>query len=248
MLAVAGAGMNPFASMPFVFGIVMFAAAPFRGPLPQFYGALPRKLCLLLIAAALWDAALGVRWHTKPPEFHGSMSAFTEAVHLMQDDTRSHGRSVARFATAHVAAFEVYMVRNVLIYEFHGVPKDGGVLTPDGILFRTDLGRQLTASTLLNWKEDIPGATDEEKLRWIVDTANGKLDYFFFPDERSVAHLAKWESYNYINRRVGEIKRRVLATGRWERLGPPLKIRRGEVIELYTKKDSGRREDPANRR
>ena len=242
MLAIDGAGYNPFVAMPAVFGGLLFLMAPLRGPLPELRTRTAAQFaCALIVAASLFNAAMGIQSHRDPPGTNSNMSAMTAGLKLMIQDARDRGLIDAQFDTTHVAWFEAMMLRNVLYYEFHGVDSRGGILVPEGVTFHCDYHPKFSGTAEINWTDELPGKTDEEKVDYLADLANREIDYMFLPDDKTIDFLERDMKHNYINTKVRRIKIRLLETGNWKQIGPPLVADEFETVMLYvnTARDGG---------
>lgn len=234
LLVLRGAGLNPFVSMPAVFGWLLFCLLPFRGHLP-FKPRTQLRLAWLLLAACGLNAAYGIRQHTDPPGLVPAMPAMRAAIDRMHDDALHHGRHQANFATAHIVDFEETALRNVLVFDYGAIPR-GGDYPYAGVTFRTPHAGIFNAAVPLTWQQDIPGRTDDEKLGTLLKFADRDIDYFFLPDAPSLTWQEHNRAFNFINTKTREFKRRLLATGRWEPLGEPLVASPYETVSLYRKR------------
>ncbi len=245
LLALNGAGFNPFVAMPAVFGGLLFLMAPLRGPLLELKANSAAHLaCALIVAACLVNAAFGVDSHGRPEGTNSNMAALKAAVNLMLQDARARGLKKVQYATAQDAWFEAILLKNVLYYDFHGIDDDGGVLLPQGVVFRCDYHPRFSASAELNWTKELPGTTDEEKVDYLANLANQKVDYFFLPDDATIHNLETYFKNNYINNKVRLIKKRVLETGDWKQVGPPLVADQFETVLLYVNQARGGKPSP----
>lgn len=234
MLVILGAGLNSFASMPAVFGWLLFCWLPFaKGP---GGGSLSRNaMAALVVAACLANAAQGYRLHVNPPGLAPTMPALRRAVDLMHDDTLRGGRTLARFATAHIVDFDALSLRSVLVFEYGARPWNNA-LTYGGVAFRPEDTAAFSTTVPVSWERDVAGRNDEEKLATLVSLASRDLDYIFLPDERSLDWLEKNRAFNFANTKTRAVKIRLLATGQWEPLGEPLVASPNETVQLYRKR------------
>ena len=70
-----------------------------------------------------------------------------------------------------------------------------------------------------------------------MGTALARQRYLLLPDERGLEFLERKRSYNFCNLKVRELKRRLLATGRYALLGEPAEISAQEWIQVYVRHD-----------
>ncbi len=208
MLVLMGAGLNPFVSMPAVFGWLLFCWLPFEKDTSG--SSLGRNVtAALAVAACLANVALGYRMHLDPPGLAPTMPALRRAVELMRDDTLSAGRTLARFVTVHIADFDAVALRSVLVFEYGARPRNNA-LTYGGVTFRPEDTVAFGTAVPVAWERDVAGRNDEEKLATLVSLASRDLDYIFLPDARSLDWMEKNRAFNFANTKARAVKTRVL--------------------------------------
>ncbi|MEO8662089.1 MAG: hypothetical protein ABI693_26730, partial [Bryobacteraceae bacterium] len=231
LLALRGAGLNPFVSMPSAFGGLLFCLLPFRNQEPwrprPFFAA-------LLVGACVLNAIQGGLAHHNPLGIAPGMAAMKQAITLMHDDALQSHKPKVSFATAHSVGFSEGALRNVLVYDF-GATLQGTDYVYDGIHFRVDHNWEFAPVVPLTWENDIAGATDDAKLTTLVNFALNDIDYFFLPDQPSLDWMEKNVSNYFINTKARAFQQRLLATGRWRPLGPPLVESPHEIVQLFRK-------------
>jgi hypothetical protein len=236
MLVGIGAGLNFLVSMPSVFGWLLFCLVPFRGEVPSSR-ATPFAAALLA-AVSFGMAGAGLYLHLgNAGGKEATMAALKRGIALIRQDARLAGKAEAQFLTAHIVDFQASALRNVLVFEFGATPRRGVFTLPDGLRLRADLEGQFFAAVPMNWENDVPGRTDEEKIRRLVEVANRRVDYFFLPDEASIDWMEKFRANNFINTKMRVLKARLLASGRWQPIGEPLVATAHETVVLYARRD-----------
>jgi hypothetical protein len=230
-LLARGAGLNPFVSMPAVFGLTMFALAPLKAPAMPNPQRLARIALVGVLIACGWNAVRAVGRHS--PEGLPRMATLKQAIELMRADAISHGRNRIAFQTAHLWYFNADFIKNVLIYEF-GADTDGTYIrTPDGICWESPYGGQFNAAVPVSWSEII-GKTDAEKIETLF-REGGDLDYIFFPDASTIDILERDLPSNFINLKVRAIKKRFLESGAWLPVGSLLEMSPREHVQMYAR-------------
>ena len=231
LLALRGAGLNPFVSMPSVFGGLLFCMLPFRNR----HQERPNPLCAaLLVAACVVSAVQGGLTHRNPAGIAPGMAAMKQAIGLMHDDALQSHKPKVSFATAHSLDFGEAALRNVLVYDF-GAALQGTDYVYDGIRFRVAHNWEFAPVVPLTWNNDITGATDDAKLTTLVNLALNDIDYFFLPDQPSLDWMERNAARNFINTKARAFQQKLLSTGRWESLGPPLIESPHETVQLFRK-------------
>jgi hypothetical protein len=242
LLVLRGAGLNPFVSMPAVFGWLLFLLAPLKRNGPVLRSAWTKSAGAFLLAACLWNA-VQAPGQVGYPETH--INAIRQAIDLMREDALRKKLPRVDFVAFHNWYFHPYFVRNVLINEYGYRASRWSLLSPEGIPWEpyhawkhSEASYELlfTASVPLVWQEEVVGATDEEKIDWIYRTALENIDYVFIPDDATIDFMEKYIGGNFINTKTRSIKKRFLDSGDWEKLGSPLAITDFERVQLYTRR------------
>jgi hypothetical protein len=234
-LILRGAGLNPYVSMPCVFGVLMFAFFPWwdaRGK-----DAISRPVCALAVAACLLTAATA----NLPHPLRGVNPTRAEAMHSLidriLDDARARGLRDVTYGIPGIGDFHSCAFANTLIFDYKGTPGGGGVRLPSGASLAFPDEGVFGASDAFLWDRYVPGKTDALKMDFLVGAALARERYLLLPDERGLEFLERKWSYNFCNLKVRELKRRLLATGRYAPLGEPAGISAKEWIQVYVRLD-----------
>jgi hypothetical protein len=249
LLVLEGAGLNPFVSMPAVFGSFLFLLAPIQGRGWQMITLGTKLGGIALAFAAAWNIAHAPGQVSFP---HTNMAALREAIDRMTLDASQRKLATADFVSLHNWNFHPQFVRNVLINEYGYEASHWSLTSPSGVRWEPyyvwdhpdgayewpfTMEWPYTAATPLVWRQEVPGENDDEKINWLAQTAIQHIDYIFVPDDATIDFLEKYISNNFVNTKVRAIKKRFLETGAWEMLGLPLEITNVERVEIYRKKD-----------
>ena len=238
LLALRGAGLNPFVSMPSIFGLILFLLAPFRGP-ATLTGVRGAAVCVLALAAAIYPAAIAHSLHRGPDVYAPQMTQIKQWIERMRTDAAGRGANLARFTGVFVGNGKTLSLStlNVLIFDFGGSIRGGEIEIPGGFRFRAEIN-PFAAGTAWDWDHEIKGRNDEEKIQWLVDSARKSVDYVLLPDDASISFLERAMAHNFINTKVRRFKQVLLATGDWEPLGQPMAGGNNEVAELYRRRSA----------
>jgi len=232
LLALTGAGLNPFVSLPSVFGILLFGIVPVRGK-PGMSAAEIAVTVLLVLACARnpWNGYVD---HIRPEGKAPRMAALKRGIVLMRNDAHQRGRTEVEFATSHIVDFMQEGLTNVMIYDFGATHPDNALAFPDGLVIReTD---QFNAPRPINWAENLPNGSDAEKYNYLLGVAETELDYMFLPDDPSIDWMEKNRTQNFSNLKVRGLKKMLLATGHWCAVGEPLVASGFETVQLYARR------------
>jgi len=249
-LVLRGVGLNPFVTMPAVFGFLLFACLPFVGiqPAARFLWARAMIGILLAGGAIACAAAAG-----QPQMYTGpsvtSMPGMRAVIDRASQDARSRGLRRVQFVAPELGDFYSCGIINVLIYEYGATPGDeknmkgvehavGGMYLPDGLsyLFPDELA--FTASDELFWKIRVAGSSDEEKLGNVVGMmVADNPDYLLLPDDATVKWLEHDRGFYFINMHTRAIVSRLRALNKWVSLGDPVPVDANEKIEVLAPRD-----------
>jgi hypothetical protein len=242
-LVMLGAGLNPFVSMPAVFGFLAFLLAPLKTQPPALRSAPEKAAAFLLLAACFWNAARAPGQVAYPET---RIQAIRQGIDWMREDSLRRKLPKVDFVTLHNWNFHVQFVRNVLINEYGYRAMHRSMVSPEGIVWEREwryIGRHVegydvpfAATVPLIWEREVEGSGDREKIEWLLSEANREIDYVFIPDETTIDFMEKYIAHNFINTKVRAIRKRFLESQEWERIGTPLAITDFERVELYAKR------------
>jgi hypothetical protein len=233
-----GAGLNPFVSMPAVFGSLLFAYLPFRGDQPAFHRAWAGVLIGVLAAAAsIFNVVASDRQQPYAAPSTTSMAGFKSVVDVMNRDASLRGSRRIEYIAPEIGDFNSGALANVLIYEYRAMPgQDAALHAASGLAYDFPEEAAFTPSAEVQWKLDVPGNTDEEKMAYLVSMAAGLANYLLLPDEATVDWLEHNVGYNYANLKTRELKTRLLAMGEWVQIGGAARTSEHESIEVYARR------------
>jgi hypothetical protein len=242
-----GAGMNPFVSMPAVFGSLLFVYLPFRGAQPAFRRG---WACLLLGVLAAGSSIFNALTPNVPRPYVGPsstrMAGFKSVIERVTRDATVRGLHEVEYIAPESGDFHYCAFSNVLTYEFGALPgKDGDLnlggrgearALSTGLTFRSPHRDAFTATDELLWKLEVPGQTEKEKMDSLVSMAMQSGNYLLVPDEPTLDWLEHNIGFNYINLKTRELKTRLLATGEWVQLGGAAATSEHESIVVYARR------------
>ncbi len=236
LLAALGAGPNPYVSMPAVFGFLSFSYVPYRGiSLAALRPPARRAVCALLLGACAFNATTAGGKHLLEQPHLAGMAAVRSILDSIRADAARRGLREVAFVNTYIGELNNSMLRNILIYEYGGMPAGGGIADPSGMRFGGAADLAFSAASPGEWARNVPGATDEQKLSDLVRTALERVDYVLLPDEATLRYLESRVGFVYLNGKARELRRRILATGRWTPLGEPVALSPHETVRIYRK-------------
>jgi hypothetical protein len=240
-LVYRGAGLNPFVSMPAVFGFLLFACVPFVGIQPAARYLWARASIGLLLAGGAFACAAAAG---QPQPYSGPNTATMPGVRAMIDrinqDAHSRGFQRIEFIAPELGDCHSCVISNILTYEYGARPGDDKALyVPGGLTYHFPLELIFMAPDEFFWKTNVRGDSAQERLHNIVlMMAAESPSYLLLPDEKTLEWLERDRGYYFINRHTRELKSRLLAFNKWTSLGDPIQVDANERIEVYAPRDT----------
>ncbi len=236
-LTLARAGLNPFVSMPAVFGLLLFSYFPLRKEgMTAAQGKLRWVVCVLLAGSSVLNAVQAKR----PSLFTGAdatrMSGMKALIGRINSNAAARHQRDVRYIIPEIGEFHSCALNNTLIYEYGGTPgEDGSIRLPAGIRYSFPQGGVFAAAQRGGWDRSLPGVGDSETLNDLTPMAMQLPDYLLLPTDAALDFLERHRAGN-INLKVRELKSQLLGTGAWTELGGPVAITPDKSIELYVRK------------
>jgi hypothetical protein len=240
-LVYRGAGLNPFVSMPAVFGFLLFACLPFEGIQPASRFLWARAAVGILLAGGAIASAVAAG---QPQIYNGpsvtSMLGVRALIDRASQDALSRGFPRIEFIAPELGDCHSCMISDVLIYEYGAIPGDGKALyVPGGLAYHFPHELTFTASDELFWKMNVAGSSEEEKLGNVVSMMGAERPaYLLLPDEKTLNWLENDRGYYFINRETRQLMSRLLASTKWVSLGDPIRVDSNETMGVYAPRDA----------
>lgn len=217
MLALRGAGLNPFVAMPSALGIVMLPLV-LAGTWTDVSRIRAAATSALLLGACLFTAKSGLDEHLFPVAYCYSNKPYKKILHILRESDPPAAVRINMIGAANVVprAF-----RSFLIYDAKfAITSDNFLADPKGEL-RVSVGnvRGTSTATSIEWAK-MPGANDDEKILALADQLVGGTEFLFLPSVGTAEHLS--QNANYINRHVPHLRDALLKAGTWSTLAENL--------------------------
>ena len=185
LLFLRGAGINPFVSIPAVFGCLLFAYLPFRGSQPAFSRP---WACATIGALAAGASIFNAFTPNVPTPYSGPpstyMAGFKSLIERMRQDASVRGLHRVEYIVPESGDFHFSALANVLTYEFGAVPNKNHELQAGGLIFDFPHQKAFTPTDELLWKLDVPGDTDMEKMDNLFSMGMQSANYTAPPRRR----------------------------------------------------------------
>ncbi len=217
-LVLRGAGLNPFVSMPSIFGLMLFLIAPISS-VRLTKRPLGIALFVFSLICAAATAVPALKEHRNGFQAGGypltRMQAFKSAQDAMLNDMRLRRLSTARFYVAHIAWFSSDTLINSFIYDrgfSYNVDGGGGVIK-DGL--RLYPRADLSPATQLEWNSAFNklGST-LNGVPLLVQECESNVDYAILLTADSAERIEKDHKVNFINTKTVAVRKALLESGR----------------------------------
>jgi hypothetical protein len=236
-LILRGAGLNPFVSMPSVFGLMLFLSAPIT-TIRLHKRRLGISLLVISLCCAVVTAAPALKEHRKGFQSDGcplvTMKAFRSAQDAILNDMRSRHLNTARFYVAHMAWVSSDTLLNSLIFDrgFTSDLDEGGGVIKAGL--RLIPIARLSPATQLEWNSEFLKPGDSlTGIPLLVKECKDGVDYVILLTADSAERVAKEYKVNFINTKIIEIRNALLKTGQLSPVSDVIQDSPSEQFVVY---------------
>ncbi|MFK7767117.1 MAG: hypothetical protein AB8B55_07830 [Mariniblastus sp.] len=231
MMIARRAGLNPFVTMPCVFGLVLFFALPALKQMDRLKIRNMTAFCwTIMFACIVMAAARG--WVRHSPNGFETMAMNNELIDTMLDDTRGRKKNLLTYGVVHLTDLNSNSLYSTLLFDrADGTPALDGV-TIDEIKIKRIATFSQPAAT--DWR-NLPGETDDEKISGLIADANNRIDYLILPDKETAKYLETAANHNFVNRFLVQLRQRIVDDDSWFKVGRSIKTNDEETVEIYRK-------------
>ncbi|HCF30358.1 MAG TPA: hypothetical protein DEV81_24885 [Cyanobacteria bacterium UBA11049] len=240
-LVVHGAGLNPYVSMPAVLGLILFAIHPFKVQVHDVYQSFQTsyiKFLIPLLAITLFCVAAiqSVQLHLNATggrarwlELNNAMPPSQEILKAIIDDANLHNSSPTNFTTSYLSVINDETLQNIFIFDIDLKRKhiDPGLfnrLSKTSVFYKVSDGE---------WS-NIPGNSDQDKVDYLVQTANESVDYLVIPTRETARFVEKRITRNISsNTQAQEIRDALLRSRNWIAVSDLIKVSKHETVAVY---------------
>jgi hypothetical protein len=231
-LACRGAGLNPFVSMPSTFGYLLFLTC-----LPANLSKLGKLKVLVIgvviLSACIISAKQGYDTHIKNPN-PSWIYGYKSVLDTIRNDALSNKNQSQRITTVGMGQLCPGALENILIYDLGYRTSGNGKFKKDKSVFDLCKSHMYSLGTYVEWKT-IKGSSDDERVRYLSDTANLEFDYLIIPNDSTINYYKKSLSYIFENSYVEWIKNTILRSGLWQQISSDIWISPCEGYIIYKK-------------
>jgi hypothetical protein len=227
-LAVKGAGLNPYVSMPSAFGLALFLLVPLRiWPVP-IIGKWGVGL-LVVAAVACGTSAFRRGWADHAGPATNAMAAHKATIEAIVADASKHDRTEPTFGVCHLYYMNSASLHSVLTFDLPSTTDATGKVSYRGV---TPERLTVERGNDAEWAQ-VEGANDEEKLTSVIRFALEKVDYLVVADEETAKFMQTHMHWHPTNRLGVEMRRRLLESGAWQKVSDDICSRPEEVVAVY---------------
>ncbi len=234
-LAIRGAGLNPFVSMPSTFGIIGLLLLGIQ----NWSGTSLRRCvvaAVIILAGCALSAYRGYGDHAFGYEGN-QMAGYKKIIKTINKDADPKTGEVvtARFMTLGVGYLTNVALRNVLLFDMNGRQLVNRNIRRKQVIFNDWNSGPFNLATFVEWRQ-IKGERDVDKIHSLVRSA-AQFDYFILPTDRTAKHLSERVGFNYINNYLPWLKRRMISDLDLEPIADEFEINESEQYRIYKRAD-----------
>jgi len=229
LMVAKRAGLNPYVSMPAVFGLMLFFAFPCLRQFDRladkrliYFSWLMLVLCLGFAAFRGWDR------HSRS-EFN-SMAAHRDVISAMLESAANQNKTELRYGVTQITDFDANILYSTLLFDNPDANPGFDDVEIDGIKIRRVATFAQPAVT--DWR-NVEGETDEQKMAWLVADANERIDYLVVPDRETAKRIAVNRAHNVINVHAVRIRELIVNDDSWARVKTGIEAGGNEFLEIY---------------
>lgn len=220
-LAMRGAGLNPFVSMPSAFGIVLLLIMASNAW--TFAGTKAAWTAAIIIFGAVGTAIGGIRSHTTPPPYN-KIAGYKQAWSIITSHSTGHTQSNIKISQLGLAYFCSQALLSHLTFDAHLQREKGCIIVGNT---RYDLSGKHTRCGIVaapaEWAK-IPGASDEAKRSSVINLFKKKASFLIMPTDATTGFLTKYIGHNFINTQLPFLRDRILQDKAWEQIGDEFSV------------------------
>lgn len=224
-LVLSGAGLNPFVSMVAVPGFILFTldvADCSNTPAQTLVNRAAPIILVIAMAASTWTAIADSERNIS--DWIPDKQGIAHLLDIMDHDVRSRKLDHIRIAFVYQGSVDHAVITNHLLYE------KGYKYRPTHELY----GQGMTIGTIrygfgseVEWNR-ISGATDQEKLEYIVNNALEKADFIVMADADS-----RLPTHHRINRYAEQLRALLESSRLLEKLESRIVLSGTEKVTVY---------------
>lgn len=229
MMVARQAGLNPFVTMPAVFGLVLVFLLPCLIQLDRLsHPPLTRFCWTMLFVCLVVSAVRG--WKRHAPDGFDTRTAHNQVIDRLLTNANEHSQEKIRFGVLHLTEFNTNSLYSSLLFDRPDAqPNQFSVGFDDVQISRIHTFSRPAAT---DWRL-VKGDSDQQKMEGMLVDAANRIDYLILPDQASAAAIQTSHAHNYINRYVVPLRNQIVNDPAWVNVGAPIPTGYSEVVEIY---------------
>ncbi len=232
MMIARRAGLNPFVTMPCVFGLVLFFTLPVLKQIDRLKVRNLTVFCWAIMVICVGMAVSRGYVRHSPNKRFDTMAMNHQLIDTMLADAKERGREKVAFGVMHLTDLDSNTLYSTLLFDrADGTPELDGVTIGEIKIKRIATFAQPAKA---DWRI-LRGETDDEKIAGLILDANNRMGYLVLPDKETAVLLETIAAHNYINRYLVKLRERIVQDDSWVKVGPSVRTNEMETVEIYRK-------------
>ena len=229
MMIARRAGLNPFVSMPAVFGLILFFTLPCLTQMDRLKDKTLTRFCWIILLVTI-TITFARGWTRHSSVKFDSMKPHQVLIDTIVSDAKDRGRDEVTFSVAQITDLDANILYSTLLFDRpDGLPTLEGVLI-DGIKIKRIAAFAYPAEA--DWKR-LAGEDNEEKVQNLVSDARDRVDYLIIADEASSQQIPQFLDHNVVNRHLVRIRELVSQDENWSPIERGIQSAESEFVEVY---------------
>jgi len=226
ILVAKRAGMNPFVSMPAVFGIVAVLVIPLLAIARTNFD----RCSLIGGVAAVWGVSMLLGYTSHARVEFDSMKGRQDVLEAVAGE----GERKARFSVVTLGKFNTSSLMSTLLFDVDFQKRTPSRIRWNDVDFLPKRLFQIAAQT--EW-DSVYGTTDQEKVESMFQLANRELDFVVIPTKETAAMLSLETSNRIINAQAEHFRKRFVESSSWSLVSEPIEAELGQHFVVLKRVD-----------
>ncbi|MDG1875354.1 MAG: hypothetical protein P8J27_15685 [Mariniblastus sp.] len=228
LMVARRAGLNPFVSMPAVFGLILFFTLPCLTQMDRLNDKFLKRFCWgALLVTLVMSSARGWSRHTRVQ--FDSMGASHQLVETILKDAKAQGLQEVTFSVAQITDLDANILYSTLLFDWPDASAGMEGVTIDGVRIRRIAAFAYPAEA--DWKR-IPGGDDESKIQELVADSDQRVDYLIIADDATAQKIPKTMGHNVVNRHLVRIRELVTQNPNWVPIQLEIHATKDEFVQV----------------
>jgi hypothetical protein len=237
LLVGKGMGLNPFVSMPAIFGLILFLIKPFTLKNKEYYRYFNQPVISMIILCAslsvfVLSAGYSIHRHLPTKGFIPEMIGLKQVRDTILLDSQAHFENqVISFAIPSNGSITPVILWNTFFFDMNSL----------SIQHMRDFDRHFKLNEIgcyQTFSQFSSGQSRSARIPQLARQIDEQVQYLILPDEKSITFLEQNFPFNYSNLVLRELKSVLLKTNRWVPISGLIRMHAQESVVLYRRKES----------